>query len=235
MAGKKLTSSYMTAWENVGGIILLVVYLIVLPAVRTTLLGAVSSAAGTPLSLTGQALVYAVVLAALTVLVFHRFLLRTTQQFAASVPGSLICAAEGLVVLYGTNELIHRLAGVFFRGAGSWNDVVLSATEGFGSGAMAAVLLVIFIPLTEEALLRGLIFGTLKPKSRFLAYAVSALMLAMGCVWQSLLGGWNASMLTEVVRCLVPGLVLAWTYERTGTLWAPFLVHALFNALALRG
>ena len=35
-----------------------------------------------------------------------------------------------------------------------------------------------------------------------------------------------------MLQYLVPGLVLAWVYDRTGTLWTSVGLHAAANALA---
>ena len=36
-----------------------------------------------------------------------------------------------------------------------------------------------------------------------------------------------------LVQYLVPGLVLAWTYDRCGSLWGPILLHMAVNALSV--
>ena len=37
----------------------------------------------------------------------------------------------------------------------------------------------------------------------------------------------------QEVKYLVPGLVLAWAYDHTGTLWSSILLHAAANALSV--
>ena len=36
-----------------------------------------------------------------------------------------------------------------------------------------------------------------------------------------------------MLQYLAPGLVLAWTYDRSGTLWGSVILHAAVNALAV--
>ena len=36
-----------------------------------------------------------------------------------------------------------------------------------------------------------------------------------------------------MVPYLVPGVVLAWAYDRSGTLWTSIALHALANALSV--
>jgi membrane protease YdiL (CAAX protease family) len=36
-----------------------------------------------------------------------------------------------------------------------------------------------------------------------------------------------------MVQYLVPGIILAWVYERSGTLWTSIILHAVTNALAV--
>ena len=52
-------------------------------------------------------------------------------------------------------------------------------------------------------------------------------------VWTFALSAWDLRYFALAVQYLVPGLVFAWVFDRSGTLWSSFLLHALVNALAL--
>jgi membrane protease YdiL (CAAX protease family) len=94
-----------------------------------------------------------------------------------------------------------------------------------GSVAVAAFLIVIAAPLSEELFFRGFMFGGLRRSmSIWPAAAISAV------VWGSLhLGAGNIGV---AIQLAVFGVILAWLYERTGTLWAPVLAHAINNTIA---
>lgn len=95
----------------------------------------------------------------------------------------------------------------------------------FGSVAVAAFLIVIAAPLSEEMFFRGFMFGGLR---RSMSIWPAALISA--AVWGSLhLGAGNIGV---AVQLAVFGVILAWLYERSGTLWAPVLAHTINNTIA---
>ena len=96
------------------------------------------------------------------------------------------------------------------------------------------LLIVVFLaPFVEETLFRGLVFGGLKERSRPMAYAVSCALFALLHVWQFAVAGRDPGYFLQMVQYLIPGLVLAWAYDHSGTLWASIGLHAGVNALSL--
>lgn len=90
---------------------------------------------------------------------------------------------------------------------------------------IAGLLIVVAAPLSEELFFRGYMFAGLR---RSLPLWPAAAIQA--AIWGSLhLSGGNIGV---AVQLSVFGLVLAWLYERTGTLWAPILAHGVNNSLA---
>ena len=97
--------------------------------------------------------------------------------------------------------------------------------------AATALVAVVLAPLSEEILYRGALQQALQgmgmPRLGSLASASALFAVAH---WGSLVGGSEAGAL---VMLLMLGLIFGWAYERTGSLWAPFTAHALFNAANL--
>ena len=94
-----------------------------------------------------------------------------------------------------------------------------------GSVAVAAFLIVLAAPLSEEMFFRGFMFGGLR---RSMSIWPAALISA--AVWGSLhLGAGNIGV---AIQLAVFGVILAWLYERSGTLWAPVLAHTINNTIA---
>ena len=98
---------------------------------------------------------------------------------------------------------------------------------------MTALIVVLLAPFVEEVLFRGLVFGCLKEKSRIFAYILSCALFAFLHVWTAAVSNWDLGYLILMLQYLVPGLVFAWAYEHSGTLWTSILIHALVNALSL--
>ena len=97
----------------------------------------------------------------------------------------------------------------------------------------APLIVVLLAPFVEEVLFRGLVFGCLREKSRIFAYLLSCALFALLHVWTAAVSNWDLGYLILMLQYLVPGLVFAWAYEHSGTLWTSILIHALVNALSL--
>ena len=98
---------------------------------------------------------------------------------------------------------------------------------------MTVLIVVLLAPFVEEVLFRGLVFGCLKEKSRIFAYILSCALFAFLHVWTAAVSNWDLGYLILMLQYLVPGLVFAWAYEHSGTLWTSILLHMLVNALSL--
>ena len=91
---------------------------------------------------------------------------------------------------------------------------------------------VFLVPVAEECLFRGLIFGRLHGKSRALAWALSAAAFAFVHVMGYIGAIPHGALMLCLLQYIPAGLCLCWAYERSGSLLAPILVHAATNAAA---
>ena len=98
-----------------------------------------------------------------------------------------------------------------------------------------AVILVVLMPIVEEPLFRGLLFGTARRYSRALGYVLSTLVYAVYCVWQFAYayGQVDLRYLLLAVEYLPMGLALTWCYDNGGSIWSPIALHAAINAFTL--
>jgi len=86
-------------------------------------------------------------------------------------------------------------------------------------------LIVIVAPISEELFFRGFMFAGLRSSMPIWPAAVISAI-----VWGSLhLTGGNVGVAVQIA---IFGVVLAWLYERSGTLWAPVVAHAINNTIA---
>ncbi len=116
------------------------------------------------------------------------------------------------------------------------NPIYLDYPEQFALSPMATgVLLVVLIPLVEEVLFRGLMFGSLRRYSRPLAYAVTVLFYAVYCVWQYVFsyGALDLRYLLLFVQYLPMSLALTWCYDNGGSIWSAVALHMALNGLIL--
>ena len=228
---KKKSAPYMTSGEKIAGTILFAVYLVVLPFVTDPLFRFVGRLLDTTISATVQSVIYYYVLFAVTLIVFHKFVARTSRNFADNLGVACRNMLLGLIALYGLNELVYRLSSLVISNRTNLNDTTISAQ--IQDAPRVTLLIIVFLaPFIEEVLFRGLVFGNLKSKSRVVAYLVSCLLFALIHVWQFAVVQQDITYFLLMVQYLVPGAVLAWAYESSGTLWASIGLHAAANALS---
>ena len=101
--------------------------------------------------------------------------------------------------------------------------------------ASTLLVLVVLMPLVEEPLFRGLLFGTVRGYSRALAYVLSTLVYALYCVWQFVFGygGVDPRYLLVMIQYVPMSLALTWCYDRGGSIWNPILLHMVLNGVHL--
>ena len=90
---------------------------------------------------------------------------------------------------------------------------------------------VFLAPIIEETLVRGLVFGSIQPTSRVMAYLVSVILFTLMHNWQYFMLYPAGKVLLSCIPYLPPPS-LAWTYEKAGTIWASISPHAIVNALS---
>lgn len=229
---RRKSGVYMSPGEQIAGTVFFTVYLLVLPFAVGPLFDLAELLLGITLSGDMETLIYYYILLAVTVIIFHGFLARTSRRLLDNLNGAVKTLLAGLVALYGLNELAYRLIHMAVGGRTNLNDIAISARIG-GAPHMTLVIVVFLAPFVEETLFRGLVFGNLKSRSRAGAYLASCLLFALLHVWQFAVVSRDITYFLLMVQYLVPGLVLAWAYEHSGTLWTSVVLHGAANALAI--
>lgn len=119
-----------------------------------------------------------------------------------------VLVAYGLLVRPDPQETVQAIAGE--------EDTLALVVLG--------VLVIGAAPLSEEVFFRGFFFGGLRGRLGFRGAAlISAILFGLVHL---------PSGPAQVPPLAMFGLVLAWLYERTGSLGPPILMHALQNAIA---
>ena len=134
-----------------------------------------------------------------------------------------------LMANFGTNLVSLLLQALGISASNANNDAVIALLRE-NAGPMIAMS-VILAPLVEESLFRVGIFGLLRRKSRVLAYLGSALLFGLWHTWSSALV--DPSQLLFSLQYLPSALVLAYTYERTDSVWGCVFLHMLINGVAV--
>lgn len=225
-------SADMTRTERVAGTVFFIVYLLVLPLLADKIFNIAALLLDTTISESLRNVLFYYTLFAVTVLLFHSFIAHTSTRFLDNLNRALSTFFLGLLVFYGANELLYRVFNVLFDSHTNLNDMTIAAQ--INSAPRMTALIVIFLaPFVEEVLFRGLVFGCLRQHSRVVGYAVSCVLFAFLHVWSFALSAGDVGYLVLMIQYLIPGLIFAWAFEHSGTLWTSILLHATVNALAL--
>ncbi|HIT33747.1 MAG TPA: CPBP family intramembrane metalloprotease [Candidatus Faecousia intestinigallinarum] len=141
---------------------------------------------------------------------------------AAALGFAVYLAAAGLVAL-----ALARVAPEFSNA----NDVSIAAMAR-EDALLMGIGTVLLVPMAEEILYRAVLFGSLYARNPMGAYVVSCLVF---CAIHVLgyVGAYPAGMLLlSCLQYLPAGLCLAWVYVRSGSIFAPAIIHMLVNLSA---
>lgn len=219
----KLTSAELTR-----GWVFFILYLFAFPF----LMSWVQRSMGGEWPLAEANVVYYLFSVTLVVLLLWGFFRKEFSVLLDWLPENLFGIATGLV---GTLAL-HFLVMLIPYPVRNPNEAGY-AQEYFLSPAATVVVLVVLMPIVEEALFRGLLFGALRSYSRILAYIVTVTAYCLFCVWQFVFtyGGVDFRYLLLTVQYLPMSLALTWCYDAGGSIWSPIFLHAAINAFTLAG
>jgi membrane protease YdiL (CAAX protease family) len=185
-----------------------------------------------PVSQTDFSIACVLIHFSITLLLFHRFLFRSLRAVPHSFWAFVQAVILGFVFYFALNWLYSAVLMQLVPDLQNPNNdaVAVMADTRYHATLLCAVLLA---PLTEETLVRGLLFGSIARRYRVLAYVVSMLVFAALHTWQFIGTVPLHTLLIAALQYLPAGLALGWTYEKAGNIWAPYLVHAAINALTM--
>ena len=144
----------------------------------------------------------------------------------ATVPALIVAIAGEQVALY-VLGLIEGPRQASLRAAVEHADdpllPVLATLSGVGPIAWFFTLLAVIVPLGEEVFFRGFVYGGLRARWG-VPIAALASALFFSAVHLQVVHGFPIFLL---------GLILAWLYERNGSLVPAVIAHALNNVIAV--
>lgn len=225
---KKPFEVNMRRGEIIGGIIWFLVYLLGMDFILEPVLALM----GIENTLSNLNAAYYFSSFLITAFVFRRFLADSLPTGAGALARCLKALVLGYVV-YELLQVATVLVGSFLvTDMQTPNDEIIMeiAGENYWIMWVGAVLLG---PLTEETLIRGLVFGNLRRINRLLAYVVTALLFAV-LHMAAFLGEMDLeTMLFNGMVYGLPSVALCVAYEYSGTIWTAVVLHMLLNAITM--
>ena len=164
--------------------------------------------------------------------IFGGFFKRSLVYAGQNIWPFLVAIVAGSAAYWLCNWAFGWMLGRFFPDFNNLNDGSITAmiSDNF---AIMFLGTAIFVPVAEEALHRGLIFGCLYPKSHAAAYILSTAIFAS----VHILGYVGVYSLPHLILAFIQyvpaGLTLAWAYRKSGCIFTPMLMHAVINAVGV--
>lgn len=127
-----------------------------------------------------------------------------------------------LPVCFASYFLVAVVYGMIVSVPESRVPLEFGADQGAAAAVGAGILIVGLAPFAEEVFFRGLLFGSLRTRLRFWPAALVSAALFAALHFDPLL----------IVPLAALGVVAAWLYERSGSIWPPVFLHAINNGIA---
>ena len=232
MNNSKRLSLRMTRRELLWGFGYFLFYLMVLPSMLELLFSLLSWDYNSTQGHLRLSLLYHGINFLAMLLIFHRFLGKSLAAVKKRFWGFVQAVILGWVLYQAATSSIMLLCRLVKPDLQNLNNAFF-ADQARTNFPLTAIATVFLAPPVEECLFRGLLFSTIHQKSRFLAFAVSALAFALVHVsgYLSYYGALGSLLL--LLQSLPAGLALGWAYEKADTILAPMVIHMVINAISM--
>lgn len=208
------------------------VYLLMHVAVLPVLLALLQGYSPDPISDGTLNLIYYIIGIVFCLTVTHSFLRRSFDRLADNFRLCLLTIVLGLMINYALSAAAALVLMLVEGVAENPNNSAIMDLNVTDSGAVRAVA-IFLAPIVEEILFRGAVFGSIRTRSRLWAYIVSITAFSLYHIWQYAAVSGDPAMLLYALEYFPVSFVLAWIYERSGSIWTSIFFHMGFNALSL--
>ena len=210
--------------QRVLGWIYLLVHVFVLPE----LLDLYDYFSPDKLSITATQLIYYGVGLVFCLTVMYSFLRGGFDVLADRLPMCLMAMVLGFLIDYALSAAMSLVLALLPELAENPNNEAVLDANAVEGGVRAVVIFL--VPIVEEVLFRGVVFGTLRRRSRLLAYAGSAVLFGLYHIWRYALI--EPAYFLYALEYVPVSVALAWIYERCGSIWPGIFFHMGINAMS---
>jgi len=167
-----------------------------------------------------------------TCFLFRSFLRRCLTRIGKDTGAFLMVTAAGFGIYYLCNLVLNSLILLLAPDFANLNDGNI-AQQISGNVPIMFIGTAILVPVAEELLHRGLVFGSLYGRNPYIAYIFSAILFSAIHILGYVMVYPLPHLILAFLQYLPAGLVLAWAYRKSGSIFSPILIHAAVNTLAL--
>lgn len=213
-----------TSNETVFGFIYYLLQLLIIPGI---VMGVIMMLPGY-ISITILNFVYFSVNFVAVLIIFRKFLVANFKSFLAYPRHTLRCAAIGLLIYMAGSTLFTLVVTALVPDFTNVNDAaILEMVQKHYT--LMFIGTVFLVPIAEECFYRGLFFRNLYDNHPILAYLVSIVAFSLAHVLNYVGMEGFGTLAICFVQYLPAGFALAWCYHRSGSIFAPILVHMVVN------
>lgn len=161
-------------------------------------------------------------------LIFRKFLLTNFKSLLADPWHALRYAAIGLLIYAAGSTLFDLVVTALVPDFTNVNDAaILEMVKKHYT--LMSIGTVFLAPVAEECFYRGLIFRNLYDTHPVLAYLVSIVVFSLAHVLNYVGMESFRTLALCFLQYLPAGFALAWSYRRSGSIFAPVLIHMAVN------
>lgn len=164
--------------------------------------------------------------------IFRSFLKNSLIHTRRNIRPFFVCVVLGLAAVWSMTQVLSGIIYTLVPEFYNVNDAAIYA-DAQSHFLLTAIGTVVLVPTAEECLFRGLLFSLFRRRSRFLGYAMSALLFCAVHV-AGYVGLYDVSILAVCFLQYLPaGIALAWAFESSGSIFAPIVIHTIVNFSAI--
>lgn len=216
----------MTDSEQQRGLVFFLLYLLVFPRLNGWLQRLLM---GDAESMAAEAnVVYYGFLFVMVLFIFWGFLKKDFAELLDWLPENLFSVAVAFLAAGGLHVAVSALPFP----VGDPISVQYAQEFRVAPGPTLALVLLL-IPLVEETLFRGLLYGGLRNYSRPIALAATTVVYALSLVWRYALERSDPRYLLLAILYLPMAAALTWCYDRGGSVWSCVALHGAVNGMIL--
>ena len=162
------------------------------------------------------------------------FLIDNIKRFKEHFTDNFVYSITiGIVMIYGISIVANMIINFVLGGGSNDSANQLLFEDYLNNGALLmAFQSVILAPILEELLFRGLVFRSLRDKSKWLAIFASSFLFGFLHIYSALFAG-DLSQLIYLFSYGGMGFVFSYAYEKRKTICVPILMHMINNLVAI--
>ena len=164
--------------------------------------------------------------------IFRRFLWHGLIVACGNLWNTIKTAFLAFCVYYVCNILVNMFILRVMPSFYNVNDSAIGEMTA-QSRVWMTLCVVLLVPVVEETLYRGVLFGRLYTKNQWFGYIASVAIFAAIHV----IGYVGSYSTTQLLLCflqyLPAGVALAWAYAKAETIWASILMHMVVNLIGM--